>query len=192
MRSPHYFLGIDIPEVLENRLSEQQNKLKESLDYKMWTNQNDFHITLKFLGSVEEEQLAALVDAFKKASDKEPFNCMLEGLSFFGKQDGPRVLMQKVQKTAYLTAVQKAFEQAADTCGFPPEKRTYTPHVTLAKKFTSACRPMNEVMHHAELELDGFTCNEVVLFRIEPDQNPRYVPVIKFALKGGGKGGATH
>lgn len=192
MSSTHYFLGIHIPEVLAARMHLQQNKLKEFLDYKLWTGLDDFHITLKFLGGVEDEGLSDLIAAFEKASDQESFDCLLEGLGFFGKPDAPRVLMQRVQKTTDLIAVHHAFEKAAESCGFPKENRSYAPHVTLAKKFVSAKEPVNEIMNHAETKLGSFTCMEVVLFRIEPKQVPRYIPVAKFALKGGEKGGTAH
>lgn len=192
MQSNHYFIGIHIPETYRSELIGQRDELKKAFQYKNWTGDDDFHITLKFLGAVEQSTLDKLVESCQALELPEPFQCRLTGLSSFGKNTEPRVLLRQVEKHPDLLELQSAIEKAAADSGYPPEKRSYTPHVTIAKKFISATAPVEQITEKVEREPLQFTVQKAVLFRIEPQQQPRYVPVTAFHLKGGESDGPVN
>ncbi|WLV23829.1 RNA 2',3'-cyclic phosphodiesterase [Aciduricibacillus chroicocephali] len=191
MQSSHYFIGIHIPEAYRSELVDQQQELKKEFQYKNWTGTDDFHITLKFLGAVEPNTLEKLIEACLLLEFPPSFQCQLNELGSFGKSTEPRVLFREVEKHPNLLKLQAAFEKTSAEFGYPPEKRTYNPHVTIGKKFLSATAPVNEILERTKRDHLEFEVQKAVLFRIEPQQNPRYVPIAKFHLKGGEHHGAV-
>lgn len=91
----------------------------------------DLHITLVFLGPVEEARMGCVVDAANRVSPV-PFSLSIDHFSSWKKPNilwcGPSITPQP------LTQLVTDLETELAGCGFPPEKRRYTPHVTLARK----------------------------------------------------------
>jgi len=183
----HYFIGIQLPTQFANALHDQQQGLKAQLNYKQWTHQADFHITLQFFGAVAHTTLAKLKHNLKQIEKLKPFTCTLEGLDFFGHPEHPRVLLQRVTKAESLLYLYERITEITGQLGFLKEKRAYKPHVTMAKKCLAADN-LQDVLQTVKQVKGPFEVKEVFLFRIEPTQTPRYVSEAVFALKGGGSG----
>src|SRR5690625_7787462 len=75
----HYFVAIPLTDTLKNHFSVWQEELKEELPYKKWTNKLDLHITLKFLGAVEHEQLTRLQQELKQVGNANAFSTKAGG-----------------------------------------------------------------------------------------------------------------
>ncbi len=91
----------------------------------------DLHITLVFLGLVTPEQYPCVIhaaDAVKAA----PFSLAIDRVGYWQR---PRILWCGPGKTPEdLTRLVLKLQQGLKACGFQPEKRAYSPHVTLARK----------------------------------------------------------
>lgn len=91
----------------------------------------DFHITLVFLGSVETERMSCIIDAADRVS-LQPFSLSIDRFATWKK---PRILWCGPSITPLpLTQLVTDLENALTGCGFEPETRRYSPHVTLARK----------------------------------------------------------
>lgn len=91
----------------------------------------DLHMTLVFLGSVEEARMRCVVDAADRVS-LAPFSLSIDRFATWKK---PRILWCGPSITPPpLAQLVTDLETALAGCGFAPEKRRYTPHVTLARK----------------------------------------------------------
>lgn len=185
MQSNHYFIGIHVPDEQRSKLTREQDELRSHFQYKNWTGAADFHITLKFLGAVTEATLEKVISSLKETQLPEQFVCELKGLGYFGNSNGPRVLIREAEKHKNLLALQTAVEELTERYGYPREKRGYTPHVTLAKKFISTDGIVSDILGAIPIEHMCFCVNKVTLFRIEPQNEPRYVTVAEFQLRGG-------
>lgn len=97
-----------------------------------WTPPQQFHLTLRFLGSVEEERVAAIVEALE-AVQASPFSLQLDALGVFPSCRKPRVLIVRLMPEAPLVRLHRRIQDALATIGFPPETRRFRPHVTLAR-----------------------------------------------------------
>jgi len=100
-----------------------------------WVEPRGIHLTLKFLGSVEEAKVPALVQALTRACEGfGPFEVALSGLGVFPNPSRPRVawvgLSGGVEK---LLRLQEGMEKVLSPFGFPREDRAFTPHLTLAR-----------------------------------------------------------
>ncbi|MBR5710311.1 MAG: RNA 2',3'-cyclic phosphodiesterase [Thermoguttaceae bacterium] len=113
-----------------------------------WVESGQFHVTLKFLGDVEREDMASVCTEFQKAvKDVPPFEIQAIGAGAFPKIELPRTVWVGVEDPSnQLTAAFNAVEAAAVKMGFVRENKPFKPHITLGRirKPTSALRDLSE------------------------------------------------
>ncbi len=102
-----------------------------------------FHITLKFLGYVEQSRLPALWDSVCTAVAKSrPFTMVLRGLGAFPNLRSPRVAWAGIEQgAAELTDLAAKVEQACARHGFELERRAFKAHLTLGRARRPAPNP---------------------------------------------------
>jgi len=186
----HYFVAIPLTDALKNHFSIWQEELKEELPYKQWTNKLDLHITLKFLGAVEHEQLTRLKQELKQIENANAFSTKAGGVGVFGNPVNPRVLWVGADKTAALAFLYEQVEAAADRAGFTKETRPFRPHITLARKWDGS--PNREQVETLQAQAQAqfkekrmLQVEEIVVYQIFPKQTPKYKVVSTYKLSGG-------
>ena len=109
---------------------------REKLPVK-WVRPENIHLSLKFLGDVDEAREAELRDALKRVagtrSEPRPLALQVTGFGVFPDYHRPKVLWAGVTPDAGLELLQHGVEQAFAPLGFPTEARPFRPHVTLAR-----------------------------------------------------------
>lgn len=124
---PRLFTGLEIPRPLADELT----SLRGGLTGARWIEASDYHLTLRFIGDIDEPTAEA-VDEVMTRIRRRPFTVTLEGLDYFGG-DKPRAIVAKAQPSAALLELQAEQERLLRRIGIPPEPRRFTPHVTLAR-----------------------------------------------------------
>lgn len=101
------------------------------------TDPESVHVTLKFLGDVDDERVPALTDALETAIDGagvDPFTTEFGGLGAFPSEEYIRVLWIGVREGGdELTRLHEAIEERTTEMGFDPEDNEFTPHATIAR-----------------------------------------------------------
>ena len=96
---------------------------------------NDLHITLVFLGLVDDERLPC-IQQVAEAIDTPPFTLRIDTLGYWPR---PRILWcGPTEQPEALQNLVKRLQHGLLDCGFEPEKRPYKPHVTLHRKVRHA------------------------------------------------------
>ena len=98
--------------------------------------ENDFHMTLHFLGNTDERDVARIGQAIGEAvKDATPFGVSYQGIGAFPRPERPRVLWVGLDPTgaAMLAGLAGAIHRALGDLGYPPERRKFHPHVTMAR-----------------------------------------------------------
>jgi RNA 2',3'-cyclic 3'-phosphodiesterase len=94
----------------------------------------NWHLTLRFLGSSEPEQRERLLDVLEEEALVLPFVLGFAGLGGFPRPRGATVLWLGVDRgVEELAELAEACEDAARDVGFPADERPFHPHVTLAR-----------------------------------------------------------
>jgi 2'-5' RNA ligase len=125
---PRLFTGLEIPPDIAAALAGRRGGLRNA----RWIEPTDYHVTLRFLGDVDAECAEAMHEALTGARRRGPIEVTLDGLSSFGG-DRPRAVIAAVAATRELADLQAEHEQLAREAGVAPERRKFTPHVTLAR-----------------------------------------------------------
>lgn len=98
-----------------------------------WVAADNIHVTLKFLGEVEENQLNRF-SACCAAIEWSPFMMELGGSGYFPSLKRPRVFWQGFSAGIdEMRGLLVRVEHCAAGIGVPKEQRSYTPHLTLAR-----------------------------------------------------------
>lgn len=118
------FVGIALPPALKLRLS----LLCVGVPEARWVDPGNFHVTLRFIGEVDEG-LASDIDAALLRLSSPRFSLALAGVGQFGT----RMLWVGVEKSQPLLQLHGKVESALQRMGLPPETRRFTPHVSLAR-----------------------------------------------------------
>jgi 2'-5' RNA ligase len=130
------FVAIELPEQVRAALAKLQEEMKGTGGEGVkWVGAGRIHLTLKFLGNVEETRTPPLVQALTRACERSaPFELALSGPGVFPGPSRPRVawvgLSGGVEKLLHL---QEGVEKALSPFAFPREERAFTPHLTLAR-----------------------------------------------------------
>jgi 2'-5' RNA ligase len=125
---PRLFTGIEVPADVGEALARARGALTGA----RWIEPTDYHVTLRFLGDVDETVAQALHEGLVAARVRPPLNLVLDGLGVFGG-DKPRSLLATVASDPTLTDLQAEHERLARDAGAAPDTRRFTPHVTLAR-----------------------------------------------------------
>jgi 2'-5' RNA ligase len=97
-----------------------------------WVDPGNFHVTLRFIGEVDEG-VAADIDAALATIRLPRFELAVAGLGSFGPDDRPRVIYAGLDRSAPLGQLHEKVESALMRIGLPPEGRRFTPHITLGR-----------------------------------------------------------
>ncbi|MGQ0560726.1 MAG: RNA 2',3'-cyclic phosphodiesterase [Gemmatimonadota bacterium] len=128
------FLALNLPDAEQARLAGVLATLEQSPLPFRWVESEALHITLKFLGQVEEDRLAAIRRATRAAlAGISPFDVDLDGFGAFPSRARARVIWLGVAAPPVLTTLQQNLEQHIEPLGFPREPRPFHPHITLGR-----------------------------------------------------------
>ncbi len=129
------FVALNLPPELKGRLAELEARLKEARADVSWVKPENIHLTLKFLGGVEETRIPLIKRAIQEGLHGEgPLVLSLAGLGVFPNPRSPRVIWVGVEgDTERMEKLQKRLEQALEEVGFPREARSFSPHMTLGR-----------------------------------------------------------
>lgn len=128
------FVAALLPEEIKELINEYVGALKPLCEGVRWERCEKLHVTLKFLGDVEELQTDKLTAAIGKLiPDFSPFELKIEKLGGFPNLRNPRVLYIGLSENDELRAFQEKIEQKLGALGFVNERRRFTPHVTVGR-----------------------------------------------------------
>jgi RNA 2',3'-cyclic 3'-phosphodiesterase len=140
-----------------------------------WVHPEGFHLTLKFLGSVQEEKLPEVLNVMGQIVPPfSPFSVNVGGVGAFPNTRDPRVIWIGVHSMRdELALLQKAVEDGLQPLGFPREARAFHPHLTLGRFKSYGRRPDSGVsgdlgkwlMENKRRECGRFEVKEVLLMK---------------------------
>ncbi len=130
------FIAVELEPTLRDRCMALQEKLSRAGTEVKWVERENIHVTLLFLGEVQDREIPAVCKAVATvASEQAGFELTLQGVGCFPNARRPRVVWVGVgQGEAELIALHDALEPPLLDLGcYRREERQYTPHITLGR-----------------------------------------------------------
>jgi 2'-5' RNA ligase len=153
------FLAIRPPDAVIDLLLDTMEGFPEL----RWQNDEQLHLTLRFVGEVERplaEDLAVALASLRFA----PFAVRIAGVGRFDHHKRG-ALWAGVEPRGPLAALAAKVERICIGVGLPPERRAFHPHITLARWGRGAGQSLDPFLaRHAALRSDDFTVDTVTLF----------------------------
>src|ERR1700712_2236845 len=165
---PRLFTGLELPKALGEELS----LLRGGLPGARWIDPENYHVTLRFIGDVDDDIAQEIAWLLGKIQRKD-FELRLDGLQSFGGRK-PRALIAAVTPSQTLMELQAEQERLMRRGGLDPDARKYTPHVTLARLRDTSSFEVAEYL------------STRAAFRSPPFSVPRFVLLSSRASVGGG------
>ncbi len=177
------FMALPIPKKYQQECQVLvQGLQKHSLPVK-WVAFGNYHVTLKFIGEIQEDMLPSIVEQVElTVTEFFPFTLSLEKTGAFPLRGKPRVLWVGVREPgSRLGALANQLNRRLEALGLPGEARSFSPHLTLGR-----VRPggsMDRELLTMDFATETFQVSEVVLYesRLTP-AGPIYTPLKIFPL----------
>lgn len=189
------FIAIELPPELKDRLASELDSLRSApgAGAIRWSNPDTVHLTLRFLGELDDREVALAQSALEQGlAGEQRFSFQIERrLGCFPSWQRPRVFWIGVGEAAgRLGRLNGAIERQLRERGFQPEHRAYHPHLTIGR-VKRGVRP-GELRSTAEalqeVELDGHAAVQVrAVSLMESELRPSgavHTPVYQVRLSG--------
>jgi RNA 2',3'-cyclic 3'-phosphodiesterase len=182
------FVAMELPGDLLKTLEAGQSELKRRGVRARWIRPESLHLTLKFLGNISADQVAAVTDALQAAAGRHGAFCLTAaGIGVFPGVRRPRVLWAGLSgDIAALAQLQRDLDDRLVAVGFSREARDFHGHLTLGRFSTEvdSGRIADVVASYTSTIFGGFEVREVVLFQsdLQP-QGPVHTALARAKLR---------
>lgn len=185
------FVAIDIPEDVRAAIGDTQARLKRApLSVRVsWAKVDNIHLTLQFLGYIEEEVVEPIGGALDAVAQQHvPFDLPVRGAGAFPSERRPRVLWAGVDDSAgQLKALALGVQTAMQALRFEPEHREFSAHLTLGRvKFPKPDTALTRVLDSLK-DTDFGTMRVAMIHLVQSQLHPEgsiYTKLSSHKLRG--------
>ncbi|WP_205625025.1 RNA 2',3'-cyclic phosphodiesterase [Geminicoccus roseus] len=121
-------MAIDLPE----DIADQVDRLCVGLPDVRWTDADDLHITLRFIGEVDEPTYEEIGEALAHVT-APPFELQLRDIGHFPPRGDPTTLWIGVAPSEGLNSLKRRVDRQLASLGVAAEQRKFQPHLTIAR-----------------------------------------------------------
>jgi 2'-5' RNA ligase len=181
------FIAVEIAEEVRKRIAEFQEKLRQEPGRVSWSKPENIHLTLKFLGDVEETEIPKIVEAVERAVEGiAPFEVAVESSGGFPSLRRPRVLWIGCNdEDGRLKELAERVEQELAGLGYPRERRRFSPHLTIGRPKSPFIEKISQRMEQTEFVGGTMPVREVVVMKSQlHPKGAIYTPLARVALRG--------
>lgn len=175
------FISALLPDNIRKQLANYINRLKEDIDGVKWEKPEKLHVTLKFLGDVEEaklEDISTLLERLVK--EYSPFKISMSEFGGFPRHKNPRVLYAGLSQNKELSKFHSELDLVLSKIGFEKEGRKFIPHVT-----TGRVKKRISIKEAPGISTTPFEITQVVIIKSElKREGSVYTPLKLFKLDG--------
>jgi RNA 2',3'-cyclic 3'-phosphodiesterase len=181
------FVAIGLPDNWKELLAEPEKKIGWLGKGVKWVEPLGMHLTLKFLGEVDEHVLPSIENGLAAACRWiAPFPMRISGTGTFPSRSRPRVYWAGLEAPGELMELQRRVDEQMISLGFDKEENKFQPHLTLARiKDPIGKDRMTDAVLNFKIEGAPTTVTEVLLMQSHlTSEGPHYEAIRRFPLEG--------
>lgn len=181
------FIAIELSQETRLALGRLIGELKPELGRVTWVRPERMHLTLKFLGEIDEGLVERIAEKLKRiCGEAQPFAFDVAGMGCFPNPSRPRVVWAGiVGNTAPASELQRRIDVELEHLGFEPDARGFSPHVTMGRVKGSINRNALSaaIESNRERQLGSELIEEIVFMRSKLlPEGPVYTPLARLEL----------
>ncbi len=127
------FVALSISAEVRAILASLIQNLRRADSHSRWVNPDNLHITLKFIGEVAPEKVAAICDALATIHAAEPLHLEFRNVSFSPNVRRPSVAWIGIASPPTLAFLVAEVNRVLAPLGIPHEEKPFVPHLTIAR-----------------------------------------------------------
>lgn len=127
------FVAFDVPEETLRKLRLLINDFAKVCRGVRWVRPEGIHVTLKFIGHVDDSIVADIQNALSRVHRDKPFDVAFRHFGFFPNDKHPRVFFVGIEAGKELATLAAEVEDRLASFGIAKETRVFQPHLTLAR-----------------------------------------------------------
>lgn len=129
------FIALEMNIALQRHLEGIGRQVAQALPGVRWLDPAGIHLTLAFLGELDDEQLSEAMNASATiAQQVKAFSYRLSRLGIFGSPRQPRIIWMGIEEpSGSLVRLHRVLNQELERRGFEIDRRPFSPHLTLAR-----------------------------------------------------------
>jgi 2'-5' RNA ligase len=131
------FVALEIPSAVRDNLAAFMKELRAvdtaSKSNARWVRPENHHVTLKFIGNIDDAKLDAIRSALSGVRSQQPVELRFRGAGFFPNERRPRVFWTGIEASPNLEPLASEIDAHLAKLGVPAETRAFAPHLTLAR-----------------------------------------------------------
>ena len=184
------FIAFDIPRTLADELGAVSRELSRLEPRVRWVAPENMHVTIKFLGNVEEGlikgEISDLIEEVASLSGRLSF--VSRGIGAFPNPKYPRVVWAGLEgDVGRLGEMYQKLEEGLSHFGIKKEGERFVPHITLGRvrDFVKAPLLTQKIDELSQKEFGGFEISYILLYKsLLTRDGPIYTPIVRFNLGG--------
>jgi 2'-5' RNA ligase len=181
------FIAVALSKQLKEELSRIQTLLKETAADVKWVEPENLHLTLKFLGAVNQDKIKKIEEALKNdLRSFGPFPLRLERLDAFPNAGAPRVIWVAASKDSEkLKRLSQVVEDSLVSVKFAKEKRGFKTHITLGRVRSAKNRSaLTAAFQTVQTQPKEMSVDSITIFKsILSSSGPRYESLAVISLQ---------
>lgn len=174
------FIAALLPREIQSGIDEYIKTIRPRCEGVKWERREKLHITLKFLGNVEDtkvNQISSILSGI--VDDKTSFSMEIQRFGGFPVLSSPRIIFVGLTDNPSLSEIHETINNELEPLGFEKERRKFIPHVTIGR-VKSKMRVKGTIPPPVRVR---FEINEIALMRSVPGRGGSvYTPLETFRL----------
>jgi len=166
------FIAIELPKEIRDSLANLQDKLKSTGADVKWVEPNNIHLTLKFLGEIDDQKLDKITSILENiAKDKSSFHSCISSIGAFPRISSPRAIWVGIDKGNNETKeITKQLEEKIEKSGIPKEDRPFSSHITIGRtrsalNLQKLAQELKTLENNLGIKVAEFDVTKITLFK---------------------------
>lgn len=178
------FVALEIPGDIRKKITELREEAGQEISNHKWEPPEKFHLTLKFIGEVDDNLVTPISGALNFLEDYEPIKCRLTKFGFFLRKGIPQILWIGLWVDGILFNIVEQLNDKLTKFDIPAESRTFKPHLTLLRIKKRFPEERVAKFNNFIIPEINFTCDSILLIKSELlPESSKYTVIKKFNLK---------
>jgi 2'-5' RNA ligase len=175
---PQFFVSLALPQPCQDALA----RLRAKVEGAIWTARDQLHLTMRFLGEVEEPLIERVEQALTGVR-VQPFVLPIEGVGRFPPRGPAKALWAGIGRgSTRLYQLRQQIDDAVLSAGWRGVLRSFDPHITVGRVGSTSQRGVDPwLSDHREFVGPPFRVEAFYLMVRDP-RSAEAVPLRRFAL----------
>ena len=161
------FVALKIPENIKEQLLNICNGLVPDASLYSWVTADKIHLTLKFIGEVEENLVPPISTELDFVKNYRSFNFQISRFGFFFRENRPKILWAGMQTDESIFKLVEELNKRMEIFNIEPEGRKFKSHLTLLRIKSKLDENFINNFNNYKFDELNFNANKIALVKSE-------------------------